>query len=176
MVKGLSMPKNLSFFGHKVSSGARGFVTAGASGFSAGGAGGAASGLLDGLETGDYSGVGKDALNGALVGAFSGLAVHGALAGYEHARGITWDKNRASYWKEEARLNPDKWSPENLARMRQGCAPQRINPITGKVESMELHHSGIPRRAGLSRLLTDQRGNLKQVWPDEHRAIDPFRK
>lgn len=176
VAKGLSIPKNLSFFGHKVSTGVRGFVTAGASGFSAGGVGGATGGLLEGLETGDYSGVGKDALNGALVGAFSGLAVHGTLAGYERARGITWDKNRASYWKEETRLNPDKWSPENLARMRQGCAPQRINPITGKVEAMELHHSGIPRRAGLSRLLTDQRGNLKQVWPDEHRAIDPFRK
>ena len=176
VVKGIAAPKNISFFGRQLSAGARGFLTAGVSGFSAGGVGGATSGLMTGLETGDYSGVGTGFVKGALVGAATGIAVHGALAGYERARGITWDQNRASYWKEEARLHPDKWSAENLARMQSGRAPQRFNPDTGMLESMELHHSGIPRRAGLSRLLTDQRRNLRQVWPDEHRAIDPFRR
>ncbi len=176
VVKGIAAPKNISFFGRQLSAGARGFLTTGVSGFSAGGVGGATSGLMTGLETGDYSGVGTGFVKGALVGAATGIAVHGALAGYERARGITWDQNRASYWKEEARLHPDKWSAENLARMQSGRAPQRFNPDTGMLESMELHHSGIPRRAGLSRLLTDQRRNLRQVWPDEHRAIDPFRR
>ena len=176
VVKGMSMPKNISLFGRPLSQGARGFLTAGVSGFSAGGAGGATGGLMTGLETGDYSGIGTGFVKGALAGAVTGIAVHGTLAGVERARGITWDKNRSSYWKDEARRHPDRWSPENLARMRHGAAPQRLNPETGRVESMELHHNGIPRRAGLSRLLTDQRGNLKQVWPDEHRAIDPFRR
>jgi diadenosine tetraphosphate (Ap4A) HIT family hydrolase len=53
--------------------------------------------------------------------------------------------------------------------MRKGLAPQRLNPNTGLMESMELHHHVVPQRNGG---LFD----FMKVWPEEHRAIDPFRK
>lgn len=52
--------------------------------------------------------------------------------------------------------------------MKKGLAPQRFNPNTGKIESMELHHTPIPQRNGG---LFD----FIKVWPDEHKAIDIFR-
>ncbi len=42
---------------------------------------------------------------------------------------------REEYWKREARENPDKYSPEDLERMRQGRAPKGTD---GK--SMTLNH------------------------------------
>jgi len=45
-----------------------------------------------------------------------------------------FSKIREEYWKREARENPDKYSPEDLERMRQGKAPIRDG------ESMHLHH------------------------------------
>ena len=132
--------------------------------------------MISGLETGDYSGIGESAIVSGIAGMVSGIAVHGTLTGIERLGNVTWDKNRRDYWKNEAAKHPDLYSAENLARMRNGSAPQRINPKTGQIESKELHHGIIPRRSGLPRTLVDQPGNLKQVWPDEHRAIDPFRK
>jgi hypothetical protein len=57
--------------------------------------------------------------------------------------------------------------------MKKGLAPQRYNELTGKMESMELHHV-IPQRSNLPGINTYD--NLKPVWPDEHQLIDPFRK
>lgn len=54
--------------------------------------------------------------------------------------------------------------------MKQGKAPQRYNRNTGKWESKELHHKK-PRRKGGS----NAKRNLKEVWPDEHAQIDPYR-
>ena len=74
---------------------------------------------------------------------------------------------RQRFWKNEALNSAKTYSPSNLTRMKKGLAPQRINPRTGKVESMELHHTPAMRDGGLFR--------FKKVWPDEHAAIDPFR-
>ena len=52
--------------------------------------------------------------------------------------------------------------------MKQGLAPQRVNPTTGDVESMELHHTPAQRNGGLF--------DVQPVWPDEHAAVDPFRQ
>ena len=52
--------------------------------------------------------------------------------------------------------------------MKKGLAPQRINPRTQRVESMELNHNIRPQREGG---LFD----VQKVWPDEHAAVDPFR-
>lgn len=53
--------------------------------------------------------------------------------------------------------------------LAEGLAPQRFNPNTVLMESMELHHHIVPQRNGG---LFD----FIKVWPDEHRAIDPFRR
>jgi diadenosine tetraphosphate (Ap4A) HIT family hydrolase len=53
--------------------------------------------------------------------------------------------------------------------MQKGLAPQRINPKTGKLESMELHHHITPQREGG---LFD----FINVWPEQHRLLDPFRR
>ena len=78
-----------------------------------------------------------------------------------------WNTVRQRYWKNEALKKADNYSPANVDRMKKGLAPQRINPKTGKVESMELHHTPPQRDGGLF--------DVKEVWPDQHGAIDPFR-
>jgi hypothetical protein len=80
----------------------------------------------------------------------------------------SWNTVRSRYWKTEALNNPLNYSQTNLARMQQGLAPQRINPNTGEVESMELHHSPPQRDGGLF--------DVEAVWPEEHATIDPYRK
>ena len=52
--------------------------------------------------------------------------------------------------------------------MQQGLAPQRINPVNGRIESMELNHVPPQREGGLF--------DVQKVWPDEHAAVDPYRK
>lgn len=79
----------------------------------------------------------------------------------------SWSAVRARYWKNEALYYADNYSATNLQRMKQGLAPQRINPNTGRLESMELHHIPAQRDGGLFDVL--------KVWPDEHATIDPFR-
>ena len=51
--------------------------------------------------------------------------------------------------------------------MRAGKAPQRINPETGKTESMELHHTPPQREGGLF--------DVEEVWPEDHARKDPHR-
>ncbi len=80
-----------------------------------------------------------------------------------------WNTVRQRFWKNEALVNGSTYSEANIIRMRKGFAPQRLNPNTGLMESMELHHHILPQRNGG---LFD----FMKVWPEEHRAIDPFRK
>lgn len=78
-----------------------------------------------------------------------------------------WSTVRARYWKNEAYSHPNRYNESNLARMQQGLAPQRVNPVTGELESMELHHMIPQREGGLFDVIP--------VWPDEHGDIDPYR-
>lgn len=80
-----------------------------------------------------------------------------------------WSTVRQRFWKNEAFFNSSAYSESNLLRMQKGLAPQRLNPNTGLMESMELHHNIVPQRDGG---LFD----FIKVWPDEHRALDPFRR
>ncbi len=80
----------------------------------------------------------------------------------------SWSAVRKRYWKNQAALNPTKYDSENLARMQEGNAPQRFNETTRVWESMELDHTPPQRTGGLF--------DVQPVWPDEHAAVDPFRK
>jgi hypothetical protein len=79
----------------------------------------------------------------------------------------SWSAVRQRFWKNEALNNAGNYGASNLERMRRGLAPQRINPRTGKLESMELHHTPPQRDGGLF--------DVQPVWPDDHALIDPFR-
>jgi hypothetical protein len=81
----------------------------------------------------------------------------------------SWNTVKQRFWKNEAFLNGSAYSESNLLLMQKGLAPQRINPISGLLESMELHHHMVPQRDGG---LFD----FMKVWPDEHRVLDPFRR
>lgn len=59
-----------------------------------------------------------------------------------------WSTVRQRFWKNEAFLNGNTYSESNLLRMPKGLAPQRLNPNTGLMESMELHHHIVPQRNG----------------------------
>ena len=80
----------------------------------------------------------------------------------------TWSTVRQRFWKNEAFYNENAYNESNLLRMRRGLAPQRINPKTGLMESMELHHTVPQRNGGLFEFI--------KVWPEEHKAIDRFRR
>ncbi len=87
------------------------------------------------------------------------------------ARGDTpaWSTVRQRIWKNEARsASSEGYNASNLARMRRGLAPQRINPRTGSLESMELHHMPTRRQGGLF--------DVQKLWPDDHALVDPFRR
>lgn len=86
------------------------------------------------------------------------------------ARGnvLSWSAVRERFWKNEAHFNPNNYSEANLARMREGLAPQRINEVTGELESMELHHAPPQRDGGLF--------DVVPLWPDEHALVDPLRR
>ena len=82
-----------------------------------------------------------------------------------------WNTVRSRHWKNQAQLaksNPNaKYFPEDISRMERGLAPQRINNITGQMESKELHHIPPQRDGGLFDFI--------EVWPDEHANLDPKR-
>jgi predicted Rossmann fold nucleotide-binding protein DprA/Smf involved in DNA uptake len=59
----------------------------------------------------------------------------------------------------------EKYSPENLARMRKGLAPK-----SKLGESKELHH-----KYGRDILDPHNPKYLEEVWPRQHEKIDPFR-
>jgi RHS repeat-associated protein len=78
----------------------------------------------------------------------------------------SWSAVRSRIWKNEAFYNSPVYDEVNLARMRLGLAPQRINPLTGSLESMQLHHIPPQREGGLFDVI--------KLWPDEHKLVDPF--
>jgi filamentous hemagglutinin len=78
-----------------------------------------------------------------------------------------WNTVRRRYWKNQAYLHPEKYESEQLERMKQGLAPQRLNTDTGQLESMELHHDPAQRDGGLFDFI--------EVWPQEHAKLDPKR-
>ena len=85
----------------------------------------------------------------------------------------SWDTVRSRYWKNrhQASRGTGEFSPQNMRRMRRGNAPRDYNPRTGRYESRELHHVD-PQRAGGS----NGPFNLREVTPDQHAAIDPYRR
>ena len=120
-----------------------------------------------GVLPGAARGAGRGTVAGAMVGAV-GFGIGKAL---DVVTGASWVKTRSEYWKGEARNNPEAYSRENVARMKQGRAPQQMNPMTGKPEPMHLHHRTLFQKSGLPRSLTDQKWNLQKVWPAEHQTI-----
>ena len=80
-----------------------------------------------------------------------------------------WPAVRQRHWKNRVHYaKPGEFSEANLARMRQGKAPQHLNPKTGRMESVELHHDPAQRHGGLF--------DFTEVSPQEHARTDPFRK
>ena len=86
----------------------------------------------------------------------------------------SWKTVRERYWKNrsEASKNSGEFSRSNLRRMNKGNAPQFINFRTGNLESMELHHHNPQRYGGLG---VHNPFNLREVTPDQHRNLDPYR-
>jgi RHS repeat-associated protein len=80
----------------------------------------------------------------------------------------SWSAVRERIWKNEAFFNASNYSVNDLSRMRGGLAPQQLNPRTGQLESMELHHWPPQRAGGLF--------DVEKVWPNRHARIDPFRQ
>ncbi len=85
----------------------------------------------------------------------------------------TWTSVRRRYWKnqaEKAQVNPTayEYNATQIERMKKGLAPQRENPITGEIETMELHHIPPRREGGLF--------DFEELWPDQHAAVDEFRR
>ncbi len=83
-----------------------------------------------------------------------------------------WSTIRRRHWKnraEWAKNNPGqhKYSEENIARMKEGLAPQR-RTLQGEMESMELHHDPSQSDGGLF--------DFVEVWPEEHAGLDAQRK
>jgi len=76
-------------------------------------------------------------------------------------------KNRSHQIKSDPLFRPEYYNADNLKRMEKGLAPQQINPRTGKMESLELHHTPPQRDGGLFDFI--------ELWPDQHADIDNFR-
>ncbi|SCZ33483.1 MULTISPECIES: DUF637 domain-containing protein [unclassified Pseudomonas] len=82
----------------------------------------------------------------------------------------SWSAVRSRFWKNEAAAPSaaNTYGPENLDRMSKGLAPQRYNADKGGIESMELSHEPIPARDGGK--------DFVPRWPQDHAAVDPYRK
>lgn len=81
-----------------------------------------------------------------------------------------WSTVRSRFWKNAAAAPgaAEKYGAENISRMSGGRAPQRYNADKGGLESMELSHEPIPARDGGKEFVPR--------WPQDHAAVDPFRK
>ncbi|WP_213881486.1 RHS repeat-associated core domain-containing protein, partial [Pseudomonas sp. dw_358] len=92
-----------------------------------------------------------------------------------------WSTARKNYWKAEAKVPSQTYSPANMARMSDGKAPKmkvevvsRITDIKSiKDVSLELHHDAIPQRIGGAGVHASS--NLLSLTPWEHEAVDSFR-
>jgi hypothetical protein len=84
----------------------------------------------------------------------------------------SWDVVRGRYWKNryEASEGTGEFSAANLERMRRGSAPVDYNPRTGVFEERELHHVVGQQYGGPNAPL-----NLRELTPDWHAEVDPFR-
>ncbi len=58
--------------------------------------------------------------------------------------------------------------PEQETHERGWRGPQRMNPTTGELETMELSHEPTPLREGGT--------DVVPRWSDEHAAVDPHRR
>jgi len=125
------------------------------------------------------------------------LAYGGAQAATGAARALS--SGRMGFLLEEAGLTTPKtrWTPGRSIVMKtkkgqapafstvqkrfwknQGMkkAPQRVNPVTGTTESMELSHRFAPQRFTLLPPNIRNAGfNLEPLWPQEHAAVDWYR-
>ncbi|MCH9632616.1 MAG: hypothetical protein S4CHLAM6_09540 [Chlamydiae bacterium] len=88
----------------------------------------------------------------------------------------TWSTVRQRHWKNKAYLHENglmkeaqiyKATPENIARMKKGLAPQVFDPKKNTMQSIELHHIPARRDGG--------HFNFTEVTPREHALQDPFR-
>jgi len=92
-----------------------------------------------------------------------------------------WSTARKNFWKNEAKANPGRYSPANLARMLEGKAPRMrvrvrsrsTGDILEKEVCLELHHAEIPQRTGGAGVHSPS--NLDILTPWEHEAADEFR-
>ena len=107
-----------------------------------------------------------------------------------------WGSARASFWKNEAKLELDrieaikakdpsakpkcKYSAANLERMKKGKAPRicavisdSIGRTTTRAVSMELHHTYIPQRSKSQ--LAHAAWNLTKASPWAHSGMDAYR-
>ncbi|MBK7144306.1 MAG: RHS repeat-associated core domain-containing protein [Xanthomonadales bacterium] len=84
----------------------------------------------------------------------------------------SWDVVRSRYWKNryEASRGSGEFSAANLEKMRRGGAPADYNPRTGKLEERELHHVVGQQYDG-----ADSPVNLRELTPDWHAEVDPYR-
>jgi hypothetical protein len=83
-----------------------------------------------------------------------------------------WDVVRSRYWKNRSHsASPREFSQANLERMRRGSAPLDYNARTRQWESRELHHVDPQRNGG-----SHGPFNLREVTPDQHRALDRYRR
>lgn len=82
----------------------------------------------------------------------------------------SWSAVRSRFWKNEAESADAvaKYGAENVARMKDGSAPQRYNPDKGGMESMELSHEPVPARDGGKEFVPR--------WPQDHATVDPYRR
>ena len=80
------------------------------------------------------------------------------------------DAQRRAAWKRLAQDPNSPLTPAQRAEIqkRGWRGPQRVNPETGLVETMELSHEPIPVRDGGTEVVPR--------WPDEHAAVDPHRR
>ena len=91
-----------------------------------------------------------------------------------------WSTAKKKFWKNEAIQNPNKYSPNNLARMKKGKAPMltaTVQDSLGNIKQvdvpMELHHTTIPQRVDGPNVHSSS--NLTPLTPWGHEAQDSFR-
>ncbi|MCB1108113.1 MAG: hypothetical protein KDK44_00470, partial [Chlamydiia bacterium] len=80
----------------------------------------------------------------------------------------SWSAVRRRYWKNQAYFRAKELDIRNLNRMKRGLARQVKNELTGKWESIELHHAPSQKNGGLF--------DFVEVTPEQHAAIDPNRR
>jgi hypothetical protein len=80
------------------------------------------------------------------------------------------DAQRRAAWKKLAEDPESPLTEEQRVEIKQRGwrGPQRVNPRTGEVETMELSHEPVPIREGGTKVVPR--------WPEEHAAVDPHRK